>query len=70
MKQSKVGSLIESLVNVSIGFVISVLSTLLILPFFGFYVTTSQSIVISIFFTAISIARSYLIRRLFEYFRP
>ena len=70
MKQSKLGSLIEALVNVAVGFIVSVLSTLLILPLFGFDVTIGESIIISIFFTFISIARSYFIRRFFEYFRP
>jgi hypothetical protein len=64
--QSRLGSLIEALANVVIGFGINWCANLLILPLFGFNVTGSQAFGIGVFFTVISIARSYALRRWFN----
>lgn len=64
--QSRLGSLIEALANVVIGFSINWCANLLILPLFGFHVTGSQAFGIGVFFTAISIVRSYALRRWFN----
>ena len=69
MVQPKLESLFESVLNVLVGFIISVIATLIVLPLFGFAVTGGQSIVISAVFTVLSIARSYFLRRLFERWR-
>ena len=69
MVQPKLESLFESILNVLVGFIISVIATLIVLPLFGFAVTGGQSIVISAVFTVLSIARSYFLRRLFEKWR-
>jgi|5B_taG_2_1085324.scaffolds.fasta_scaffold74838_3 hypothetical protein len=69
MVQPKLESLFESILNVLVGFIISVIATLIVLPLFGFAVTGGQSIVISAVFTVLSIARSYFLRRLFERWR-
>lgn len=66
MNQSKLESLIESWVNIIIGFSINFYANLLILPWFGFNVTASKAFGIGVIFTAISLARSYGIRRLFN----
>ena len=69
MVQPKLESLFESILNVLVGFIISVIATLIVLPLFGFAVTGGQSIIISAVFTVLSIARSYFLRRLFERWR-
>jgi len=69
MVQPKLESLFESILNVLVGFIISVIATLIVLPLFGFAVTGGQSIIISAVFTVLSIARSYFLRRLFEKWR-
>ena len=69
MVQPKLESLLESILNVLVGFIISVIATLIVLPLFGFAVTGGQSIIISAVFTVLSIARSYFLRRLFERWR-
>ena len=69
MVQPKLESLFESILNVLVGFIISVIATLIVLPLFGFAVTGGQSIIISAVFTVVSIARSYFLRRLFERWR-
>lgn len=68
MSQSKRQSLIESLLNVLVGFVIALFSQILIFPFFDIHVSMSTNIYIALWFTAISIARSYCLRRAFNRF--
>ncbi len=66
MNQTRLGSLIEAIVNVVIGFGINFAANLYVLPWFGFNVTAGQAFGIGVIFTAISIARSYAIRRWFN----
>jgi membrane protein implicated in regulation of membrane protease activity len=66
VNQTRLGSLIEALFGVVIGFGINFSANMLILPLFGFNVTGSQAFGIGVFFTVISVARSYLVRRFFN----
>ena len=66
MNQTRLGSLIEAIVNVAIGFGINFVANLYVLPLFGFNVTIPDALGIGLVFTAISIARSYVIRRWFN----
>jgi len=66
MKQSKLMSMVESVVNIAIGFGISLVAQILILPLIGVHVTLSQNLQFALIMTAISIARSYVLRRVFE----
>lgn len=66
MTQTRLQSLIEALVNVAIGMVISVALSLVVYPLFGHAFTLSQNIGITIIFTAASIVRSYCVRRWFN----
>lgn len=66
MNQSRLGSLIEALANVVIGFGTNWLANMVILPLFGFHVTGAQAFGIGVFFTVISIVRSYTLRRWFN----
>lgn len=64
--QTRKGSLIESLVNIAIGITIGFLSNIIVLPAFGYDVTISDATMISVVFTAISLVRSYCVRRVFN----
>lgn len=64
--QTKKQSFLESLANTSIGFAISFGSTFLIFPLMGFDSSTSKNLIITLFFTVVSIARGYLLRRIFN----
>jgi predicted membrane protein len=64
--QTKKQSLLESLTNTMIGFVISFASTFIIFPLMGFESSASKNIIITLFFTAVSILRGYVIRRFFN----
>lgn len=66
MSQSRIGSFIEAWVNVLIGFGINFVANLLVLPHFGFAVTPTDAFGIGLVFTAISVARSYFVRRYFN----
>lgn len=64
--QSKTHSLIESLTNVSIGYVVALLSQIVVFPMFNIYVPLSDNLLIGLWFTVISIFRSYVVRRYFN----
>lgn len=64
--QSKIGSLVESLINILIGFGIALGSQLLIFPMYGVNIPLHDNVMITLWFTLISIARSYTLRRLFN----
>ena len=66
--QSRVGSAVETAVNIGVGYAISVILTLTILPLFGYNVKLSEGIGISILFTGASIVRSYALRRFFNWY--
>ncbi len=66
MNQSRLSSLIESVINVSIGFVVSVLLTAWLLPAYGHAVSWAENLQITAVFTVASIARSYALRRWFN----
>lgn len=66
MTQSRLHSFIESVTNVAIGYGVAVVSQLLVFPMFDIHVTVSDNLMIGAWFTAISIVRSYAIRRWFN----
>ena len=65
--QSKKFSLFESITNTAIGYIISFLSQLLIFPVFNISVSIKTNLMIGVWFTVISIIRSYLLRRFFNF---
>lgn len=66
MKQPKLMSFIESMVNILVGFGISLAAQVFFLPLLGVQISFSQNFKLALIMTVISIARSYLLRRLFE----
>lgn len=69
MKQSKAMSLVESFVNVAVGYGVAVVSQLAVFPIFGIEATLKQNLLIGAIFTVISIVRSFTLRRVFEAIR-
>lgn len=65
--QSKIHSLLESLANTVIGYVVALLSQLAIFPLFDIHVPLTDNLMIGAWFTAISLARSYVLRRWFTH---
>lgn len=66
MNQTRLGSLIEALMNVVIGLLVSVVANAIVFPRFGFQPTVGENVAISLIYTAISIARQYILRRWFN----
>ncbi|APO53479.1 hypothetical protein LUI11_15410 [Bradyrhizobium diazoefficiens] len=66
MKQSKIMSLVESVINIAVGFGISLAAQMYFLPLLGVTVSFRQNLFFALIMTAISIARSYVLRRIFE----
>ena len=64
--QTKKWSMIESVTSTTIGIIIGIVLNLTILPIFGYPVSLSDSLWISVIFTVVSIIRSYIIRRWFN----
>ena len=69
MKQSRLMSLVESVVNVIVGYGVAVLTQILIFPIFGLHTTLAQNLKMGAIFTIVSIARSFALRRVFEAIR-
>ena len=63
MQQSKIDSLIEALLSTFIGFVVSFTANLILMPMLGIPVSLSQNFILTVAFTFVSVARSYLVRR-------
>ena len=66
MNQSRLMSFFESFANVSVGYVVALLSQLAIFPLFGISLTLADNMAIGAWFTAISLVRSYMLRRWFN----
>ena len=66
MRQSRVVSLFEAVANVVVGYGVAVVVQIILFPVFGLGVTVRQNLVIGLVFTAVSVVRSYLLRRIFE----
>ena len=66
MKQSRTLSLVESATNVAVGYVLAILTQLLVFPIFGLEAALQEHLVIGLAFVTVSLARGYVLRRLFE----
>ena len=64
--QSRKRSFIEAVTNVLVGYLVAVISNLIVLPLFGYEVSLFDGFAIGVVFTVISLIRSYVIRRLFN----
>lgn len=65
--QTKTHSLLESITNIVIGLVINITAQFLIFPLFDIYIDPHENLMIAGIFTLISLARSYAIRRWWNY---
>lgn len=66
MEQSRLESLIESIINIAIGYNVALLSQWIIFPMFDIHVSLTSNLLIGAWFTLISLIRSYVIRRWFN----
>ncbi|SUZ33249.1 hypothetical protein ROE7235_03018 [Roseibaca ekhonensis] len=66
MTQSRRLSLIEAATNVAVGYVLAVVAQIVVFPWFGLQASLGENLALGGVFTAISLIRSYTLRRLFE----
>ena len=64
--QTRLQSFIESIANILVGYFIAVGSQMLIFPMFGIITSIKTNIYIGLWFTVISLIRSYILRRFFN----
>ncbi len=64
--QTKTMSLIETITNIVVGYLIALGVQLLIFPPLGVHLDLHQNIAIALVFTVASILRSYVLRRVFN----
>lgn len=67
MSQTRLGSMVEAIANVAVGYGIAVTTQAVVFPWFGLHASASQHLTIGLIFTVVSLARSYCLRRLFNY---
>ena len=66
--QTRKGSAAEAITNILVGYTINFLANLFILPLLGYDLTVKHNLIIGLFFTVVSVVRSYSLRRLYNRF--
>ncbi len=69
MRQSRIMSLVEAAANVVVGYVLAIATQVVVFPWFGIEVALGEHLAIGLIFVGVSLARGYLLRRLFETWR-
>ena len=64
--QTKTGSVIEAIANIVIGIGIAFVSQIIIFSSYGIAVSTSLNVKMTMWFTAVSLTRSFILRRIFN----
>lgn len=66
MSQSRLHSFIESWANIGVGYTLNMGVNFAVFPLFGWHISLRQNLLIGVIYTAVSLARSYSLRRLFN----
>lgn len=69
MTQSRAMSLVEAATNVVVGYVLAIVTQIVVFPWFGIEAALGEHLAIGLAFVGVSLARGYLLRRLFETIR-
>jgi hypothetical protein len=64
--QSRLMSFAEAVTNVVVGYLLAVATQFAVFPLFGLAVSMGDNLLIGGIFTAVSLIRSFALRRLFE----
>lgn len=65
--QSKTMSMVEAVVNTAVGLVVAMLATAAICKSYGIPMSWENNVIITFWMTVISVVRSYVLRRLFNW---
>lgn len=66
MNQSKIESLLETVSNTAIGFILSLILQIFIFPLYSINVPISTNVWLVFWFTILSVGRGYIVRRFFN----
>jgi hypothetical protein len=66
VSQTRKRSALEALAQIIVGYLVSVCGNILVLPMFGLNPSVADSLGIGLVFSAISLVRSYVLRRAFN----
>jgi hypothetical protein len=66
MTQSRTMSLVEAVTNVAVGYGLAVITQIVVFPWFGLEAALGEHLAIGAAFVGVSLARGYLLRRVFE----
>jgi hypothetical protein len=67
--QSRTMSFLEATINVVVGYVLAIATQLAVFPLFGLEAAFGEHLAIGLAFVGVSLARAYMLRRVFERFR-
>lgn len=67
--QTRAASAVEAVANVLVGYGVALASQLLIFAAYGVHLSLGQNAMIGVWFTLISLVRSYVLRRVFNRLR-
>ena len=65
--QTRLQSLVESCLNVLVGYLVALATQLIVFPLLDIPVRLDQNLLIGAIFTVVSLARSYALRRAFNW---
>lgn len=60
-------SLVEAMANVVVGYVLAIVTQMIVFPWFGLEAALVEHLAIGAAFVMISLARGYILRRIFEH---
>jgi uncharacterized membrane protein len=68
MTQTRRMSLLESVTNVVVGYMLAIITQIVVFPLFGIVTDLKQHLAIGLAFVVVSLARGFVLRRVFEHF--
>ena len=68
MTQTRRMSLLESVTNVVVGYVLAIVTQIVVFPWFGIVTDLKLHLAIGLAFVVVSLARGFVLRRIFEHF--
>jgi hypothetical protein len=69
VSQSRTMSFVEAVANVVVGYLLAVATQFAVFPAFGLAVSLGDNLLIGGVFTAVSLVRSFVLRRVFDSIR-
>lgn len=65
--QTRKQSAIEATANILVGYTINFIANMTLFPLFGWDISVQQNLLLGVLYTLISFARSYMLRRFYNW---